>query len=66
MASIKDSVHQPGNPVPQTINSPPAAKSPVTVIPPMPPFTVRETQTEGDTDGADGFQTARSPGPFKR
>ena len=66
MASIKDSVHQPGNPVPQTINSPPAGKPAVTVIPPMKPFTVRETQTEGDTDGVDGFQRDRAPAPFAR
>jgi hypothetical protein len=66
MASIKDSVHQPGNPIPQTINSPPAGKPSVTVLPTPQQGTVRETSTEGDTAGVDGYQGARAPAPFKR
>jgi hypothetical protein len=38
----------------------PQPGAPYTVIPPMKPFTVRETVPEGDVyDAPDGFQTAR-------
>jgi hypothetical protein len=54
-------------PVDRTINpATPQPGAPYTVIPPVKPFTVRETDTEGDLLGRDDYQGARTPKPFAR
>jgi hypothetical protein len=61
---MKDQTSAPVDRTRQPVTPTPGA--PATIIPPMPPFPVRETVPEDLNPGADGFQTARTPKPFER